>query len=441
MDSPRPSAAPKPPPEGWPTTAVGFQRQQRKAKRVITIIALTVIVGPVALVLLGFLVGAIGSGSAWSLLSIPFLLLGAAISFLLPVLVVAIFVWAAWAIITQYYRKPPPVPAHLASVLDGAPPAAHPLSAEITLLEDLRAGIAREARRRTMIFVPLGLAVAALFFFGMTSGGGKTKGSPTIAFVILMVIGGGGAWMWAVSGPGKRYATAFKDKLLPRLLSHYGDLKHSIGSPPDLSPALATGFLPAYDTLSADDSFVGRYRDRPIRISEIEVSRKSGKNSETLFQGLYVELTVSAPFLGTTILRDRDGRQPGTGLQRLRLEDPVFEDIYATWASDQVEGRAVLTPAVMERLLVMADGHSFLPPQFLLKGDRMVFALPSITPGSLFEPPGLETHVAAEQLASLEADLATVFALTDAMIDMHIAVRAPRDATPETGRPARTQAP
>ena len=101
MDSPRPSAAPKPPPEGWPTTAVGFQRQQRKAKRVITIIALTVIVGPVALVLLGFLVGAIGSGSAWSLLSIPFLLLGALISFLLPVLVVAIFVWAAWAIVTQ----------------------------------------------------------------------------------------------------------------------------------------------------------------------------------------------------------------------------------------------------------------------------------------------------------------------------------------------------
>jgi hypothetical protein len=90
----------------------------------------------------------------------------------------------------------------------------------------------------------------------------------------------------------------------------------------------------------------------------------------------------------------------------------------------------VLTPAVMERLLVMADGKSFLPPLFLLDGDRMVFALPALLPGSLFEPPGLETHDAAQQLAALEADFARVFALADAMIDMHAAVRAPRASHP-----------
>jgi hypothetical protein len=444
MDKPRPRVAPRQPEEGWPTTAVGFQHQQRKAKRFVTTVALAVILGPFALGLLALLIAAAGSGTAWSLLGVPFLLLAALASFAVPFLVVAIFVFGAWAIIKAYYRKPPLAPARLAAMPGGAP--AHPLAAEITLLEGLRARLAAEARRRTLIFVPLGLAAAALFFFAMTSGGGKSQGSPMVAFIILIVIGGGGAWIWAVSGPSRRYALAFKQQTLPRLLAAYGELRHSIGTKPDLGPAIAAGFLPAHDSLSADDSFTGTYRGRPIRITELEVTRKGGKNNsskndETLFQGLYVEITVSAPFRGITVLRDRDGRQPQTGLQRLYLEDPVFDDIYTAWASDQVEGRAVLTPAVMERLLAMADGHSFLPPQFLLDGDSMVFALPSITPGSLFEPPGLESHVAAQQLARLEADLATVFTLADAMIDMHVAVRAPQDRLARPGPAPRNPTP
>ena len=437
MDKPRPRVAPRQPENGWPTTAVGFHRQQRKAKSFVTAVALAIIVGPFALGLLALLIFSAGSGSAWSLLGMPFVMLAALLSFAMPVLVVSVFVLGVWAFIHAYYRKPAaarPVAPH------GAASAAHPLAAEVALLEELRASLAGEARRRAMIFVPLGLGAAMLLFFAMTGGGGRSKGSPTIAFVILMVIGGGGAWIWAVSGPGTRYAVAFKRQLLPRLLAVHGELRHAIGTKPDLAAAVAAGFLPAYDKLSADDSFTGSYRGRPIRITEIEVTGKAGKKDKTLFQGLYVEMTVSTPFGGTTILRDRDGRQPQTGLQRLRLEDPVFEDIYAAWTSDQIEGRAVLTPAVMERLLAMADGRSFLPPQFLLDRDRMVFALTSITPGSLFEPQGLETQVAAQQLAALEADLATVFTLADAMIDMHIAIRAPqRDRS--AGRGAATGTP
>lgn len=441
-----PRAVPKPLPEGWPTTAVAFQRQQRKAKRFVTIVALTFIVGPFALVTLGFVIAALGSNSGWSLSGIPFILLGALISVAMPLLVAALFIWAAWAIVAQYYRKPAameqePVPAALATSELAAMVA--PLAAEVALLEGLRAGLAREARRRTIIFVPLGIAAAMLLFSLMTRGGSQTSGSPTIAFVIMTIIGGGGAWLWAVSGPRQRYALAFKNQLLPQLLSSYGELTHEIGSKPDLGLAIAAGFLPAADLIEADDAFAGRYRGRSIRMTELTVKRKGQGDSddETLFAGLYVEITVSTPFRGTTILRDRDDPQPGARLLRLRLEDPVFEDIYAAWASDQIEGRAVLTPAVMERLLVMADGHAFLPPRFLLDGDRMVFALPAITPGSLFEPPSLETHVAAQQLASLEADLASAFTFADAMIDMHIAVRAPQDRNEWSGSTTRTSMP
>ncbi|BCB19394.1 DUF3137 domain-containing protein [Bosea sp. ANAM02] len=425
--------------EGWSSSAVELQRQQRRAKRIVERIALAVIAGPVCLALLALLIFQFGAGSGWSfLVGLPLFAVAALTSLALPLLVPALFVLGAWALFRNYYRKPPA----RAAAAQASSEAASPLASEVALLEALRGKLAAEARRRTILFVPLGLAAALLLYRLMIGSGGSSKGSPFVALVIFLVIGGGGAWIWAVGGPGSRYRKAFKDSLIPRLLAAHGELTHSIGTKPDLGRAVALGLLPAYDKLAADDGFAGRYRGRAITISEITVSRKAGKSTETLFQGLYVEIGVSTPFRGTTILRDREGRQPGNGLQRLRLEDPVFEEIYATWSSDQVEGRAVLTPAVMERLLVMADGQSFLPPLFLIGGDRMVFALPAIVPGALFEPPGLETHVAAQQLASLEADFARVFALADAMIDMHVAVRAPHEALPPPPpHPARSPLP
>lgn len=413
-----------PPDEGWPATAVDLQRQQRRAKRIVQRIALFVIAGPVGLALLAVLILQLGSGSGWSMVfAIPLIAVAALMALALPLLVPALFVLGAWALFRSYYKKPVAVARVVSDSSDGASPHA----AEIALLEDLRSKLAAEARRRTVICVPLGVAAALLLFWLMIESGGSSEGSPLVAFVIFVLVGGGGAWIWAVGVPRGRYQKAFKESLIPRLLAAHGELTHSLGAKPDLGIPVTLGLLPAYDDLDADDGFVGVYRDRPIRISEIAVTRKADKSTETLFQGLYVEIVVSTPFRGTTILRDREGWQPDNGLQRLRLEDPVFEEIYATWSSDQVEGRAVLTPAVMERLLVMADGRSFLPPQFLISGDRMVFALPTIILGALFEPPGLETHVAAQQLASLEADFAHVFALVDAMIDMHVAVRAPRE--------------
>ncbi|RYE33285.1 MAG: DUF3137 domain-containing protein [Hyphomicrobiales bacterium] len=422
----RPAATP--PEEGWPSSAVALARQQRRAKRIVQRVALFVIAGPVGLALLAILIFELGSGSGWSfLVGLPLIAIAILTSLALPLLVPALFVLGAWALFRSYYKKPPASTATLSASTEVAQQPVSPLAAEVALLEALRGKLATEARRRTILFVPLGLAAALLLYWLMIGRGGSSEGSPFVAFVIFVVIGGGGAWIWAVGGPGGRYRKAFKESLIPRLLAAHGELTHSVGAKPDLSRAVTLGLLPAYSDLDADDGLAGRYRGRPVTISEITLTRKVNDNDRTLFQGLYVEIGVSTPFRGTTILRDRDAEQPGNGLQRLRLEDPVFEEIYATWSSDQVEGRAVLTPAVMERLLVIADGKSFLPPLFLISQDRMVFALPTIIPGALFEPPGLETHVAAQQLASLEADFARVFALIDAMIDMHVAVRAPHE--------------
>ena len=57
----------------------------------------------------------------------------------------------------------------------------------------------------------------------------------------------------------------------------------------------------------------------------------------------------------------------------MRLEDPRFDRIFTVYASDQIEGRYLLTPAMMERLVALAERAgdrrvegAFLNGEFLL---------------------------------------------------------------------------
>lgn len=49
----------------------------------------------------------------------------------------------------------------------------------------------------------------------------------------------------------------------------------------------------------------------------------------------------------------------------------------------------MLTPAVMERLLWMADGGDFFPPSCLVEQGSITFAVAQTGTRLLFEPPSL----------------------------------------------------
>ncbi|WP_181832654.1 DUF3137 domain-containing protein [Bosea caraganae] len=416
-----------------------MKRLELKFRRYVGWLPLLLFLVPVA----GFaLVGlAISSGSGFGVIGgiLGFLLIvitalaGVAISLAIPAAVIGVFGYLVWS----YYRKskagsPQPAGGGQAAAL--VQPQAQNLaqfSGEIAMLEELRQRLAAEARRRVRLFVPPALVLGLLLAWAFTSlgnSGSRSSGSPLFVYLFMLGFAGIGSWVYAVGGPGARYALAFKHELVPRLLKAYGDLQHSIGTMPPLGSLCSYGVLPGHDQASADDVFEGTYRGHAIRISEIDLTRKNDDDDVTTFHGVLIDLAVATPFRGTTVVADkaeRGGRffSAPDGLMPVRLEDPVFDEIYGVYGSDQIEARAVLTPAVMQRLLVMSDGKSFFPPRFLIEGTRMSFALSRYHPGSLFEPPGLESQDAAAHLASLEGDLAMIFGLADAMVEMHIAVR------------------
>lgn len=417
--------------ESRPPSAVAAKLLDRKIRRYLQWGIAGFVLFPLSMVLLMFATNSTGAQITGMLGMLLFGLAVMAGGVIVPIGLAVILILG----VRNYYRKPAPdagpqgtpdaalaTPAALAS----APVKSDPI--DLGVLEELRERLAKESRKRVAIYVPIALVVAFGIFYGSVTSPGKQSGSPLFAFVILHGVFGIGAWLFAIMGPKARYAAAFKSDLLPRLLKPYGDLRYAVGTVPDLARLRETGMMPDFDNAAADDAIEGSYRAYPLRITELCLTKKTGKNSVDVFRGLLIDLSVDTRMLGVTVVADNTPeaarRERALGLQNIRLEYTVFNNVYRVSGNDQVEARAILNPAVMERLLVMADGKLFFPPRFLLEGHRMSFALAQqagVT--GLFEPPAIETHTAAQQLAAVRAELAEIFALVDAMIDMRIAYR------------------
>ena len=296
-------------------------------------------------------------------------------------------------------------------------------AAEIARLNVLRLEAAKDTRRRVMLYVPMGLALTTGLLI-MPGRSGSSSGMFPQWLLVPFLLGFAVAvpWLIALSIPAGRYAKTFKRELMPLLLRRYGELRYVEDAVPAVGDLAAKGLLPRHDRAEIDDAIAGRYAGYELRLSEIELERKSGKNNSTVFNGLLLVLAVDTPFLGTTMVLDQSRPAP-SGLMPVRLEDPRFASIYDVYGNDQVEARTVLTPAVMERLLSMADGGDFFPPSCLVERHSITFAVAQTGTRLLFEPPSLQAHDAAAQLQHLEGELALVFRLVDAMIAMHVAVK------------------
>lgn len=129
-----------------------------------------------------------------------------------------------------------------------------------------------------------------------------------------------------------------------RMVEHYRDL----------------GILPKSERFSTEDALTGRIGDISFRLTEAKLEEsyqgKNGKKWRVVFRGVLVSLTFLKPFDGRTVLK-RDGGAVMNflssllpELDRVKLDDPVFESVFDVYGKDQVESRYLLTPSMMERL-------------------------------------------------------------------------------------------
>lgn len=134
---------------------------------------------------------------------------------------------------------------------------------------------------------------------------------------------------------------------------------------------------------SYEDLFTGTRSGAEFELYEAHLTKRSGKNTITVFRGQVLRIGFPKKFLGTTVVnRDSQRWFPPTGLQRVGLESSQFERIFEVFGSDQVEARFLVHPAFMERLMALETAMSGRNLRCAFDDSHLLVAIEG---GDLFE--------------------------------------------------------
>ena len=197
--------------------------------------------------------------------------------------------------------------------------------------------------------------------------------------------------------------------------------------PPALQRLKDLRLLPSYARSSFEDLFTGAHKGAQYQLYEAHLEQRHTDSKgrtyySTVFRGQLIRMHFTRNFLGVTIVR-RDagvfnafggGMVDGKKLERVRLEDPKFEQAFEVWGNDQVEARYLLHPVMMEHLLGLEAG---------LKGKKLRCAfengdvLVAVEGGNLFEPGDMFTPlVDASRARRIVDEIAGVVRVMDQVL-------------------------
>lgn len=308
------------------------------------------------------------------------------------------------------------------------------LAPALTLLSQLQRDIA--AQRRAAL--ARGLPVAGLISLGLCiwiiKGGGGFNPIPlAIAAGFPLLFG-----LYLISSPFQsRFRLAFKDEVVPILLERHGALQRNSDYHITFPEAARAGVVLDHTEALVDDAFIGRHRDHAVEIADVVLlgpersRRENGRptRAQQRLLAITLHLPQSVPVPTAVLDSKRDKTRclsPAAPMQRLALEDVVFSAVYDVYSTDQVGGRALLTPAVMRRLLEVADGREFLPPTLHAEGGDLQLFLTTYDERDLFEPGSVAVADMASHVRGVDRDLGYVFAIVETLIDMAEGLNTPR---------------
>lgn len=289
-------------------------------------------------------------------------------------------------------------------------------------LNALRTQVIAEVKARSFTRVPVGI-VGGLAVWLLNQRGSDPPG--VFGFLMLAGLGALAGEMWAAHAPGQRYRRVYKERVLPHVASGLGHLTYRPASRERVAKFAAERILPDHDRLEADDEITGTHDGLAVEIVEVRLKKRVNKKTRVVFDGLLVGVTLPRNLAGTTVVLAERGfwdtvkrRWQGAALEPVQLDHAEFEERYAVYSSDQIEARALLTPAFMERFMALSASGGFAPPGAMADRNTLVVALPKqMGAGDLFEPPPYwQPAGAGNVLVRLQNDIRSVLAMADAVI-------------------------
>ena len=162
----------------------------------------------------------------------------------------------------------------------------------------------------------------------------------------------------------KKYTSAYKELYLKEMLSKEFDeliVNFEEGFTED---EIRDGHLiQLYDRFHSDDYISGKFNGITFECSDVHIEDvvRSGKTTTvvTRFQGLYLKVPLKKSFQGWLVVREREFLDNGNPrgwlsdmphLERIEMEDELFNQKFSVYGSDGTEAFYLLSPRFMEEL-------------------------------------------------------------------------------------------
>lgn len=198
-----------------------------------------------------------------------------------------------------------------------------------------------------------------------------------------------------VSSPIFFYKRKAKNKVMPEFIKYFGDFQYRFMNYIDNATISKSQLFDEYNTHLGDDYFEGTYQDVGMIISEEKLQlvrqKEKGVSVKNIFEGIIILLEMNKNFSGqTVVLKDKGFLNVFSkirGLQKVALEDCLFEKEFEVYSNDQLEARYILTTAFMERMLKVREAYKSNKIQFSFFDNQLLIAITS--PENMFESTSL----------------------------------------------------
>ncbi|MDM8559552.1 DUF3137 domain-containing protein [Candidatus Parabeggiatoa sp. HSG14] len=137
-----------------------------------------------------------------------------------------------------------------------------------------------------------------------------------------------------------------------------------------------------FNKWNGEDYIEGTFGKTAVKFSEIHAKYTSGKNTNTIFKGLFFIIDFNKHFEGFTVVLPEG--TDGDDEQLVKLESPNFERAFVVYSDNQITARYVLSPNLMHRILRFYRELHQQNIYLSFVGGTLYIAIPISKP--IFEP-------------------------------------------------------
>ena len=208
-------------------------------------------------------------------------------------------------------------------------------------------------------------------------------------------------------------------------------LDYSAGGMVPQTSIRSSGFFPVSTILEGEDLITGHLHGLRFACSEVLIKRDEKKNKHfantdvsintPIFRGLFAEIELPErvnsviyifPKNLANAVKGRLGMLGATGsnLERIKLEDPMFERYFIAYASDQLQSRMVLTTKLIEDITSLREKMN-VGIMLSIKHSKLYIAVPSSQ--DLFEPNVFKSYLNPDYVRNYLKELQIVTDLVE----------------------------